>query len=129
MKGTQFFNQIDELSYNDDSSGMKGKSGGNLKEADCISLPDLPNPIAFRTWKNTIRGIISRCSDKPQKCLSYLTAIETATSWETVVIDQEFYSLEHKLAKALLVLINSSLVTDPVVQDLQRDLRQEYQLV
>ena len=39
------------------------------------------------------------------------------------------FSGTYKLAKALLALITSPSVTDPVVKDLQRDLKQDYQLV
>ena len=42
--------------------------------------------------------------------------------------DNEFYSLEIELSKAMLALFNSTSLSDPAVKLIQRDLRQDWTL-
>ena len=72
----------------------------SLKEAEKITIENLPQATQFRKWKTQFRRDVANASTRPKEALQWIIAIESK-SFDELEDPEGFDTLDFKLATAL----------------------------
>jgi hypothetical protein len=79
------------------------------KEADHIKLEGLPNISRFKGWLLSFRKDVASAAGKPEAGFKWISAVETAASYESLADSGEFGVLDCKLAAAFGKILNGEI--------------------
>jgi hypothetical protein len=81
-----------------------------VKEADTVKVPPLPNPQQYRAWRSTVRNAVTAASGRGEEAFKWILQAEKATATLRSLADsRRFDSLDAKLAAALTEVASGEL--------------------